>query len=146
LTPHEVARRSTLHLYHCARRRHKEELQSYYKLTEEDLEEITKYWSTDLLIPADSAEMSDPKLDSSEVAHKEHDTPGTNRRKKIEEIQDLSSASEKTASASPDRGGGDEVEETNGKEGKKKQGEVTPPRDEADPLKKRKVSPSKPSS
>jgi hypothetical protein len=30
---------------------HKEQLQSYYKLTEEDLEEITKDWSTDLLIP-----------------------------------------------------------------------------------------------
>ena len=30
---------------------HKEELQSYYKLMEEDLKEITKDWSTDLLIP-----------------------------------------------------------------------------------------------
>jgi hypothetical protein len=28
-----------------------EELQSYYNLTEEDLEEITKDWSTNLLIP-----------------------------------------------------------------------------------------------
>jgi uncharacterized protein YsxB (DUF464 family) len=33
--------------------KHKEELQSYYKLTEEDLEEITKDWSKVLLIPAD---------------------------------------------------------------------------------------------
>jgi hypothetical protein len=32
---------------------HKEELQSYYKLTEEDLEEITKDWSTKILIPTD---------------------------------------------------------------------------------------------
>jgi hypothetical protein len=29
---------------------HKKQLQSYYKLTEEDLEEITKDWSADLLI------------------------------------------------------------------------------------------------
>jgi hypothetical protein len=31
---------------------HKEELQSYCKLTEEDLEEITKDWFAELLIPA----------------------------------------------------------------------------------------------
>jgi hypothetical protein len=31
----------------------KEELQSYYKLTEEDLEEITKEWPTEFLIPVD---------------------------------------------------------------------------------------------
>jgi hypothetical protein len=93
--------------------------------------------------------MSDPELDSSEAAHKEHDTPGTNRRKKTEEVQDLSSASEETASVSPGRGGDDEVEETNGREDQQKQGEVTPPKDpvdEADPLKKRKVSPMKPTS
>jgi hypothetical protein len=44
-------------------------------------------------------------------------------------------------SVSPDRGGDDKVEEINGKEVEQKQGEVTPPRDETDPLKKRKVSP-----
>jgi hypothetical protein len=38
---------------------HKQQLQSYYKLTKEDLEEITKDWSADLLIPADPAEISD---------------------------------------------------------------------------------------
>jgi hypothetical protein len=37
----------------------KEQLQYYYKLTKEDLEEITKEWSTDLLITADPAEVSD---------------------------------------------------------------------------------------
>ena len=52
----------------------------------------------------------------------------------------------KTASVSPDRGGDDEVEEIKGKESKQKQGEVTFPRDEANHLKKRKVSPLKPSS
>jgi hypothetical protein len=38
---------------------HKQQLHSYYKLTEEDLDEITKNWSTNLLIPADLAEISD---------------------------------------------------------------------------------------
>jgi hypothetical protein len=129
---------------------HKEELQSYYKLTEEDLEEITKDWSAELLIPADPTEMSDPELiDSPETTHEAKDLPGPSRRKKTEEVQNLSSASEGTASVSPGRGGDDEVEETNGKEDQQKQGEVTPPRDpadEADPLKKRKVSPMKPTS
>jgi hypothetical protein len=50
----------------------------------------------------------------------------------------------KTASISPERGG--DGEEINGTEVKQKKGEVTPPRDEEDPLKKRKVSPPKPSS
>jgi hypothetical protein len=93
--------------------------------------------------------MSDPELDSSEATHKEHDTPGTSRRKKTEEVQQLSSTSDETASESPGRGGDDEVEETNGKEDEQKQGEVTPPRDpvdEMDPSKKRKVSPKKPTS
>jgi hypothetical protein len=108
---------------------HKEELQSYYKLTEEDLDEITKDWSAELLIPTEPVEMSDPELDSSETTHKEHDTPGTSRRKNIAEVQDLSSASEKTASVFPCQGGDDKVEEINGKEDEQKQGEVTPPRD-----------------
>jgi hypothetical protein len=70
---------------------------------EEDLEEITKESSTDLLIPAEPAEMSDP--DSPETMQ---DTPGPNKTKKTEEVQDLSSASGKTASVSPDRGGEEE--------------------------------------
>jgi hypothetical protein len=57
---------------------HKEKLQSYYKIPEEDLAEITKEWSADLLIPANPAKISD--LDSPEDTHKEHDTPGTSRR------------------------------------------------------------------
>ena len=38
---------------------HKEQLQSYYKITKEDLEEITKEWSIDLLIPTNPAEIYD---------------------------------------------------------------------------------------
>jgi hypothetical protein len=34
---------------------HKKKNQSYYKLIEEDLEEINKDWSVDLLIPIDPA-------------------------------------------------------------------------------------------
>jgi hypothetical protein len=60
----------------------KEEIQSYYKLREKDLEEITKDWSANLLITADPANMFDPETDSSEATHKEHDTPRPNRRKK----------------------------------------------------------------
>ena len=59
---------------------HKEQLQSYYKLTVEDLEEITKEWSTDILIPTNPIEISD--LNSPEDTHKEQNTP-----KKNEEVQ-----------------------------------------------------------
>jgi hypothetical protein len=83
-------------------------------------------------------EISD--LDSPEDTHKEHNPPRTSRQKKTEEVQNLSSTSGKTPSVSPDRGGDDEVE------AEQKPNEVTPPRDEVDPLKKRKVSPLKPSS
>jgi hypothetical protein len=79
---------------------HKEKLQSYYKLTEEDLEEITKEWSVDLLIPANPAEISD--LDSPEDTHKEQNPPRTSRQKKTKEVQNLSSTSGKTPSVSPD--------------------------------------------
>jgi hypothetical protein len=56
---------------------HQEQLWSYYKLTEEDLEDITKEWSMDLLVSADPAKMSD--IDSPETAE---DTPGPIKTKK----------------------------------------------------------------
>jgi hypothetical protein len=37
----------------------KEELQSYYKLTDEDMEQITKEWLEEFLVPVDDAELSD---------------------------------------------------------------------------------------
>jgi hypothetical protein len=116
---------------------HKQQLQSYYKLTEEDLEEITKEWSADLLIAADPADMSD--VDSPEA-----DTPGPSKTKKDGEIQDVHSTSTKTTSISPVQGG--DGEELEGTEVEKNKGEVTLPREEEDPSKKRKVSPLKPSS
>jgi hypothetical protein len=149
--PHEVRMIDTSFISPCVRDEHKEEL--HFKLTEEDLEEITKDWSDSssrTTREEDLEEMSDPELiDNPETTHEAKDLPGPNRRKKTEEVQNLSSASEGTASVSPGRGGDDEVEETNGKEDQQKQGEVTLPRDpadEADPLKKRKVSPTKPTS
>jgi hypothetical protein len=85
---------------------HKQQLQSYYKLTEEDLEEITKEWSVDLLIPANPVEMSD--VDSPEAAQ---DTPGPSKTKKPEEVQDVDNTSMKTASISPEQGGdGEEID------------------------------------
>jgi hypothetical protein len=98
--------------------KHKEVLQSYYKLIEEDLEEITKEWPAKLLIPVDPTELSDPKLIGSlMITHEWHDTPRTSRRKKTEEVQKLSITSEETALESPVKGGDDEVnkEENNGK-------------------------------
>jgi hypothetical protein len=39
--------------------KHKKQLQSNYNIMKEDLEEITKDWLMDLLIPANPAEISD---------------------------------------------------------------------------------------
>jgi hypothetical protein len=64
---------------------HKEELQSYYKLTEEDMEEITKEWSTEFLVPVDHAEISNLDLIESIVfTREEYDGPNINIRKKKE--------------------------------------------------------------
>jgi hypothetical protein len=103
------------------------------------LEEITKDWSSNLLILADPAEMSN--LDS---PGEMHDTPEPSKMKKNEDTQDVSNTSAKTTSISPEQGGdGGEID---GTEVEQNKGKVTPPRDEEDPLKKRKVSPLKPSS
>jgi hypothetical protein len=73
---------------------HKEELQSYYKLTEEDMEEITKEWHAEFLILVDQAKLSDPDLNGSLlVTREEYDAPNNSRRKKKEEVQDLHNAS-----------------------------------------------------
>jgi hypothetical protein len=129
---------------------HQEELQSCYKITEEEMEEITKEWPTNLLIPADKAELSDPDLiESPMVTREEYDAHRSSRRKKKEEVKELKNASKETASESPGGGGNDKVEkeEDKGEEDKKKQGEVTmarDPLDEVETSKKIKVSPTKP--
>jgi hypothetical protein len=93
----------------------------------------------DLLIPVDPAEISD--IDSPETMS---DTPGPSKIKKTKEVQDLDSTSVKTTSISPEQGG--DGEDIDGTKFKKNKGEVTLPRDEEDPLKKRNFSPLKPSS
>jgi hypothetical protein len=130
---------------------HKEELQSYYKLTEEDMEEITKEWPAEFLVPVEQTELSDPDLIRSPVVtREEYDGPNSSRRKKKEEVQEMNNASKETTPDSPGGGGDDEVdqEENEGEENKQEQGEVTPPKDpitEAETSKKRKVSLKKPS-
>jgi hypothetical protein len=58
---------------------HQEQLQSYYKLTEEDLEEITKEWLADLLVAADPTDISD--ISSPEAVQ---DTPGPSETQKTQ--------------------------------------------------------------
>jgi hypothetical protein len=118
---------------------HKQQLHSYYKLTEEDLEQITKEWSVELLITADPAEMSD--VESPEAMP---DTPGPSKTKKDDEVQYIHSTSTKTTSISPAQGG--DGEELSGTEVEKNKGEVTLHREEEDPTKKRKIDPPNPSS
>jgi hypothetical protein len=73
----------------------------------------------ELLIPADSAELSDLELIRSPVVTREgYYTPRTSRRKKIQEVQKLNSASEETALESGSGGGDEKVdkEDNNGEE------------------------------
>jgi hypothetical protein len=80
----------------------KDQLQSYYNMTKEDLEEITKEWSTDLLVSVNPTELSD--IDRPEAPQ---DTPGpsktkkTTKTKKDEKIQDIDSRSVRTTSITP---------------------------------------------
>jgi hypothetical protein len=116
---------------------HQEQLKSYYKMIEEDLEEITKEWLSNLLTSVDPVEISD--IDSLEAAQ---DTPGPSRTKKTketnnpEEVQDIDSISVRTASITQDEEGYEEE----GAKSEQQQVEVPPPMDEADSSKKRKVS------
>ena len=115
-------------------------------MTGEDMEEITKEWTTEFLVPVDQAELSNPYLIRSPVVtHEEYDAPSSSRKKKKEEVHELSSASKETTPDSPKGGGGNEVnQEEEGEEDKKEKGEVTTPKDpltEAEMSKKRKVSP-----
>jgi hypothetical protein len=108
----KVPCRQTLHLHHCMRRdESKEELQLYYKLTDEDMEEITKEWSAEFLVPVEQTELSNPDIIGSPVVtREEYDGPSsTKKKKKKEEVQEINNASEETASDSPGGGGGDEV-------------------------------------
>jgi len=64
----------------------KEELQSYYKLTDEDMEEITKEWPTKFFVPMEDVEISDPNLIKSPVVTQtEYDGPSSAKKKKKKE-------------------------------------------------------------
>jgi hypothetical protein len=118
---------------------HKQQLQSYYNLTEDDLEEITKEWSVYLLVATDPTDISDE-----EIPKTMSDTPGLSKTKKDDEVEYVPSTSTKTTSISPTQGGdGDELGHT---KVEKNRGEVTPPREEEDPSMKRKITLRKPSS
>jgi hypothetical protein len=98
---------------------HKEDIQSYYKLTEEYMEEITKEWTEKILIPVKKTNLSDPDLIRSPVVtHKEYDAPSSSKNKNKEKVQELNDTSEETTPDSPEGGGGDEVdkEEDQGEE------------------------------
>jgi hypothetical protein len=115
---------------------HEQQLQSYYKLTDEDLEQITKEWSTNL-VPVDPAEISN--VESLEAIM---DTLGPSKTKRDDEVQDIHSTSMKTTSISPAQGG--DGEELGGTEVEQNKGEVTLPREMEDPSKKMKVTPPSP--
>jgi hypothetical protein len=75
---------------------HKQQLQSYYKLIKDDLEEITKEWSTNLLVAADPTNMSNEESPEAML-----DTPRPRNTKKDDEIEDIPSTSMKTTLISP---------------------------------------------
>jgi hypothetical protein len=118
---------------------HKQQLQSYYKLTEDDLEEITKEWSIDLLVAADPTDMSDKESPKSMP-----DTLGPSKTKKDDKFEDVPSMYIKTTLISPAQGG--DGNELGGTEVEQNRGEVTPPREEEDPSMKIKITPPNPSS
>jgi hypothetical protein len=91
------------------------------------------------LVPAHPAEMSD--VDSLESMS---DTLGPRQTKKDVEVQYIHSTSTKTTLISPTKEG--DGEELGGTKVEKNKGEVTLPREEEDPSKKRKIAPPNPSS
>jgi hypothetical protein len=84
-------------------------MQSYYKLTDEDMEEITKEWLVEFLVPIEQTELSNPDIIGSPmVTLEEYDGPNSSKKKKKEEVQEINNALEETASKSPGGGGGDD--------------------------------------
>jgi hypothetical protein len=76
-------------IYITARRdESKEEMQSYYKLIDEDMEEITKEWPAEFLVPVEDAELSDPDIIRSPLVTwtKYDGQRNANKNKKKEEV------------------------------------------------------------
>jgi hypothetical protein len=111
----------------------KEELQSYYKLTDEDMEKITKECSEEFLILVDDAEISDTKIIGSPlVTQFEHARQSSvKKKKKKEEVQNIETDKEDNAYEGNGSGSLGEGDEANGKGGgdegeKQGEGEATP--------------------
>jgi hypothetical protein len=66
----------------------KEELQSYYKLTDEDMEEITKEWPAEFFVPVGDAELFNPDIIGSPLfTRTEYDgSRSAKKKKKKEEV------------------------------------------------------------
>jgi hypothetical protein len=60
----------------------KEELQDYYKLTEEYMDEITKEWPAQFIVPVGDVELSNPDLIGSPVVTREEYDRSSNTKKK----------------------------------------------------------------
>jgi hypothetical protein len=72
----------------------KEELQYYYKLTTEDLEEFSKDWPEKLLILVDLTELFDPNLiENPMVTSEEYDAPRNNKKKKKQDVKEVHNSS-----------------------------------------------------
>jgi hypothetical protein len=64
----------------------KEELQSYYKLTDKNMEEITKEWPTEFLVPVEQTELFDPDIiEIPLVTWTKYDGQGNDKKKKKKE-------------------------------------------------------------
>jgi hypothetical protein len=62
-------------------------MQSYYKLTDEDMEEITKEWPDEFLVPVEQTKLSNPDIIKSPmVTREEYDGPNNRKKKKKEEV------------------------------------------------------------
>jgi hypothetical protein len=101
----------------------KEELQSYYKLSNEDMEDIIKESPEEFLVPIEDAELSNPEIIRSPlVTQIEYDGHSSEKKKKKrEEVQDIyndekENTLEESRPDSPTGGGGDGVNHEEGGE------------------------------
>jgi hypothetical protein len=95
-------------------------LQSYYKLTDEDIEEITKEWSTEFLVLVKQTELSNLNIIRIlVVTREEYDEPSSSKNKKNNgEVQEISNASKESSFDSLGVGGNEVNQEEEGEEDK----------------------------
>jgi hypothetical protein len=144
-------------IYITARRdESKEELQSYYNMIDEDMEEITKEWPTEFLVPVEDTKLSDADIIGSPlVTWVEHVGQSNAKKKKIKvEVHHIEIDEDKAFAedgfGSPERGGEDQGNGHGGGDDGETQEEdkATLPQDPlvgAETSQKRKDFPEKPS-